>query len=710
MKRKCRFTAVLLCAAMLLSFSPASFAAESAEDAAAERAAEAVQDSASENDIGSAAGTDTGSTAGSDAGAGTDTGSGTGTGEGMNDEEGTGNYEYVIPMEHESVFWNEAAQRFLTRDDNKLTLYDTEGRRLTDAYDSLSYMEESGMWMASEGAERILMNNDGEIQEKFEIPEDRHIMSADDGIITVMDLTSEEAAGSWWETYTGDVFIYDEEGNLLGSFSYQEYPTSWQLVNSCIISFQNGRYIFRKDGKRGALDTSGQVVIEPEFEWIDYFSDNGYAVAVKDGKYGLIDKDGNTVIDFVYDNISVEGESSEPCYIIEQDGKWGIMDRNGRIIKEPVISGCEVSRIYAKEGLIKVRGQEGSADGLYGLMNTDGEMILDCLYYEISEPSGERIAVAEDYDRWAFFDYEGNQITDFLYRDAGDFSEGLAFVREDDRSGFIDQDGNFLFAVDAGSIFNVKTVYFSEGLAPVSNTQGGAFYVDRTGRTVMAASPKEDWRSIQAMHSGMAIVSSAAIMHEGSTGVIRYTGPELPQETEPGNAGDMPSGWAAAEVEEAVAFGLVPESLQSGYQNPVTREEFCQLACSLLTVKGIGLPQEDSENPNPFTDSDSESVYALSRLGVIDGRGNGIFDPDAAITRQEAAKLLSNTAGVLGLAHTEIWFEYSDAQEADDWAQPFIQEASNLGVMLGVAEGIFDPLGTYTREQSMITMLRLYRC
>ena len=94
-------------------------------------------------------------------------------------------------------------------------------------------------------------------------------------------------------------------------------------MNSCINSFQNGRYIFRKDGKQGALDTSGQVVIEPEFEWIDYFSDNGYAVAAKDGKYGLIDKDGNTVVDFVYDNISMRGESSEPYYNIEQDGKRG---------------------------------------------------------------------------------------------------------------------------------------------------------------------------------------------------------------------------------------------------------------------------------------------------------------------------------------------------------------------------------------------------
>ena len=85
--------------------------------------------------------------------------------------------------------------------------------------------------MASEGSERIFLNDDGEIQETFEIPEDRHIMSADDGIITVMDLTPPGGSGRI----------------VVGSFFYPEYPTSWQPVNSCIISFQNGRYIFRKD-------------------------------------------------------------------------------------------------------------------------------------------------------------------------------------------------------------------------------------------------------------------------------------------------------------------------------------------------------------------------------------------------------------------------------------------------------------------------------
>ena len=64
------------------------------------------------------------------------------SGAGPNSGEGTGNYEYVIPMEHEFVFWNEAAQRFLTRDDNKLTLYDRYGRAQTDGCLRLSELHE----------------------------------------------------------------------------------------------------------------------------------------------------------------------------------------------------------------------------------------------------------------------------------------------------------------------------------------------------------------------------------------------------------------------------------------------------------------------------------------------------------------------------------------------------------------------------------------
>ena len=44
---------------------------------------------------------------------------------------------------------------------------------------------------------------------------------------------------------------------------------------------------------------------------------------------------------------------------------------------------------------------------------------------------------------------------------------------------------------------------------------------------------------------------------------------------------DAPSDWAKAEVESAISQGLVPREMQSSYQTPITRQEFCRLAVTM---------------------------------------------------------------------------------------------------------------------------------
>ena len=43
----------------------------------------------------------------------------------------------------------------------------------------------------------------------------------------------------------------------------------------------------------------------------------------------------------------------------------------------------------------------------------------------------------------------------------------------------------------------------------------------------------------------------------------------------------QPSGWAAEGVQAATTAGLVPESLQTNYDAPISRAEFCALASAL---------------------------------------------------------------------------------------------------------------------------------
>ncbi len=180
-----------------------------------------------------------------------------------------------------------------------------------------------------------------------------------------------------------------------------------------------------------------------------------------------------------------------------------------------------------------------------------------------------------------------------------------------------------------------------------------------------------------------------------------------------------PSSWAISEVDAAVKAGIVPSLLRRNYRDTVTRLEFCTLIMTMIRevsgasdsralLEELGIGYVDS-----FSDTDSSDVVAASLLGIVNGRGGGIFDPYAGITRQEAAKMLASTAAVLGVKSGKAP-AFSDLDKAGSWAVESINltasivSASGKNVMGGVGDNRFDPLGAYTREQSVLTVYRLY--
>lgn len=198
------------------------------------------------------------------------------------------------------------------------------------------------------------------------------------------------------------------------------------------------------------------------------------------------------------------------------------------------------------------------------------------------------------------------------------------------------------------------------------------------------------------------------------------------------------SGWALTEVQDALCTGLVPSSLmdslnrygqpastvytQESYNGEITREEFCALMTQLVTKhsgksirtymgeRGVRLTE------NPFTDvrnSDTD-VLAAYALGIVKGKSETTFDPNGHITRQEAATMLARTGRLLGVkAQTPATFV--DREEFADWATDGIDFVSSLkdpyngkSVMGDTGDGSFSPLASYSREQAIITALRLF--
>lgn len=174
-----------------------------------------------------------------------------------------------------------------------------------------------------------------------------------------------------------------------------------------------------------------------------------------------------------------------------------------------------------------------------------------------------------------------------------------------------------------------------------------------------------------------------------------------------------PSAWAEAEVAKAIRYGVLPEEMRNNYQSHITRLEFCLLVSCMIeekTGKSMGeLAEEWTQTQGgaikpPFDDALYMAVNEVSSLGIINGVGNNSFAPLGEITRQEAASMLYRTANALGCDTTAA---PSGFPGVADWASQGVDYTVSKGIMVGTG-GDFDPLGKFTKEQAIITMVRFY--
>ena len=177
------------------------------------------------------------------------------------------------------------------------------------------------------------------------------------------------------------------------------------------------------------------------------------------------------------------------------------------------------------------------------------------------------------------------------------------------------------------------------------------------------------------------------------------------------------SDWAREEVGRAVELDLIydPYDYFSFIQDAISREDFACNAAALV-AKGFGINLEgyvfvmnyrgQAEDEN-FTYS---AVDAAVELGILQGTGAGELDLYRAITRQEAAAMLARTYRAYQSEEPDVLepVSFTDRAVITDWALEDVALMSQLGIMNGVGDGRFDPLGTYTKEQCFISLLRLY--
>ena len=170
---------------------------------------------------------------------------------------------------------------------------------------------------------------------------------------------------------------------------------------------------------------------------------------------------------------------------------------------------------------------------------------------------------------------------------------------------------------------------------------------------------------------------------------------------------NTPSDWAVDQVNTAIARNLVPHNLRSNYTQPITRAEFCALAVALYEAMGGQIAGRVS-----FTDTNDLNVEKMAYLGVVSGVAEGEFDPNGTLTREQAAVILSRLSDVLGWPfpslRTAAPLYFADRESIAPWAQESVFRVYMARVMSGVGDSLFAPQQSFTREQSIITINRMF--
>ena len=179
------------------------------------------------------------------------------------------------------------------------------------------------------------------------------------------------------------------------------------------------------------------------------------------------------------------------------------------------------------------------------------------------------------------------------------------------------------------------------------------------------------------------------------------------------------SSWAYTDVSNYRKDGLLPSSMEeiSDYTTEINRLQFAEvLYNSMLKSK---LARSDYGYYNGFEDIKSVAATYLRNMGIVEGEvvatddyGNNKYNfyPDRKLTREEMAVMLYRTVTryASGLLQADRVVP-ADDDKVSEWAKESVGSLMGSGIMLGRDGGKFDPQGTLTIEQTIVSVYRLYQ-
>lgn len=167
------------------------------------------------------------------------------------------------------------------------------------------------------------------------------------------------------------------------------------------------------------------------------------------------------------------------------------------------------------------------------------------------------------------------------------------------------------------------------------------------------------------------------------------------------------SEWAEPELKEASKENLIPEIFdEADLTKNITRKEFAHTVVKMYEKitgqKAVPIAK------NPFTDTKDKEVLKAYNIGITNGTSDTTFSPDALITREQMATMMTRALTKAGkdTSRPESAKLFADDSEFSGYAKDSIYYMSSIEIIKGVGENKFNAKGNASREQALAISIR----